>query len=48
MTDLKLPDNISLEIKEAMEADMAKLEAFNKAMDMLYESMYGDKPSMDR
>lgn len=48
MTDLKLPADMSPEIREAIEADMAKLEAFNKAMDMLYESMYGDKPSMDR
>lgn len=46
--DLKLPDNISPEIKEMMEAEMAKVEAFNKAMDKLYESMYGDKPSTDR
>ena len=36
------------ELEEAWETDMAKVEAFNKAMDMLYESMYGDKPTTDR
>lgn len=36
------------ELEEAIKADMAKLDAFNKAMDILYESMYGDKPTTDK
>ena len=32
------------EIKEAMDDAMAKVDAFNKAMDKLHEEMYGKPP----
>lgn len=46
--DLKLPDNMSPEIKEMMEAEMAKVEALNMALDKLYEDTWGDKPTTDK
>lgn len=32
------------ELAEAMAADMAKVEAFNEAMDKLHKEMYGEPP----
>ena len=36
------------ECKEAAEEDKQKVLALVAALDMLYESMYGDKPTTDK